>query len=180
MTSQDSAQIISVPTFGTPVIDDSCYIAAGARIAGDVTLHANVGIWYNAVLRGDYEPITIGEGSNIQDNVSGHVDSGYPLTLGKNVSVGHNAVIHGCTVEDDCLIGMHATVMNGAVIGKGSLVAAGALVLEGTIVPPGSLVAGVPAKVRRELTPEEQEKVRQNAANYRMRLGVYKAEATSA
>ena len=88
-------------------------------------------------------------------------------------------MIHGCTVEDDCLIGMHATVMNGAVIGKGSLVAAGALVLEGMIVPPGSLVAGVPAKVRRELPPEEQEGVRNNAANYRKRLEIYKAEATS-
>jgi carbonic anhydrase/acetyltransferase-like protein (isoleucine patch superfamily) len=129
MTNSD--QIISVPSYGTPSVDDSCYIAPGGRLAGDVTLHANVGIWFNAVLRGDYEPIVIGEGSNIQDNVSGHVDTGYPLTLGKNVSVGHNAVIHGCTVEDDCLIGMHATVMNGAVIGKGSLVAAGALVLEG-------------------------------------------------
>lgn len=178
MTDID-AQVFSVPTYGTPSIDSSCYLAAGARIAGAVTLHANVGIWFNAVLRGDYEPITIGEGSNIQDNVAGHVDEGFPLTLGKNVSVGHNAVIHGCTVEDDCLIGMHATVMNGAVIGKGSLVAAGALVLEGTIVPPGSLVTGVPAKVRRELTPEEQEAIKHNAANYRTRLEIYKAESTA-
>ncbi len=176
MTYSD-AQFISVPTFGIPVVDESCYVAAGARLAGDVTLQANVGIWFNAVLRGDYEPITIGEGSNIQDNVTGHVDTGFPLTLGKNVSVGHNAVIHGCTVEDDCLIGMHATVMNGAVIGTGSLVAAGALVTEGMIVPPGSLVAGVPAKVRRELSPEEIEGIRNNAANYRMRLEVYRAEA---
>lgn len=176
MTSPE-AQIVSVPTYGTPQIDPTCYLAPGARIAANVTLHANVGIWFNAVLRGDYEPIVIGEGSNIQDNVAGHVDEGFPLTIGKNVSVGHNAVIHGCTVEDDCLIGMHATVMNGAVIGKGSLVAAGALVLEGTIVPPGSLVAGVPAKVRRELTEQEQTAIKQNAANYRHRLEIYKAEA---
>jgi len=177
MTSSNGAHIISVPTFGTPVLDPSSYLAPGSVVAGAVTLHANVGIWFNAVLRADYEPITIGEGSNIQDNVACHVDSGYPLTLGKNVSVGHNAVIHGCTIEDDVLIGMSATVMNGAVIGAGSLVAAGALVLEGTIVPPGSLVAGVPAKVRRVLVDEEVEAIRKNASNYRERLRIYKAEA---
>ena len=179
MTDSAQARIISVPTYGTPVVDESSYVAPGGVLAGDVTLHANVGIWFNAVLRGDYEPIVIGEGSNVQDNVSGHVDTGFPLTLGKNVSVGHNAVIHGCTVEDDCLIGMGAIVMNGAVIGAGSLVAAGALVLEGTIVPPGSLVAGVPAKVRRELTEEEREGIRHNAENYRNRLTIYKAEASA-
>jgi carbonic anhydrase/acetyltransferase-like protein (isoleucine patch superfamily) len=179
MTAHADARIISVPTFGTPSVADNCYVAPGAVLAGAVTLHENVGIWFNAVLRGDYEPITIGEGSNIQDNVTGHVDAGFPLTLGKNVSVGHNAVIHGCTVEDDCLIGMGAIVMNGAVIGTGSLVAAGALVLEGTIVPPGSLVAGVPAKVRRELTAEERDGIRHNAQNYRDRLTIYTAEAAA-
>jgi carbonic anhydrase/acetyltransferase-like protein (isoleucine patch superfamily) len=178
MTSAD-ARLISVPTYGSPVVDPASYVAAGAVLAGNVTLHANVGIWFNAVLRGDYEPITIGEGSNIQDNVTGHVDTGFPLTLGRNVSVGHNAVIHGCTVEDDCLIGMGAIVMNGAVIGAGSLVAAGALVTEGMVVPPGSLVAGVPGKVRRELTEEERAGIRTNAENYRTRLGIYRAEATT-
>jgi carbonic anhydrase/acetyltransferase-like protein (isoleucine patch superfamily) len=175
--STPEPHVFSVPTYGTPQVDSSCYLAPGSKVAGDVTLQANVGIWFNAVLRGDYEPIIIGEGSNIQDNVSGHVDTGYPLTIGKNVSVGHNAVIHGCTVEDNCLIGMHATVMNGAVIGAGSLVAAGALVLEGTIVPPGSLVAGVPAKVRRELTAEEQAAIVQNGANYNARREIYRTEA---
>ena len=96
-------------------------------------------------------PIRIGRGSNLQDNVSAHVDTGYPLTVGAGVSVGHNAVLHGCTIEDDVLIGMSATVMNGARVGAGSLVAAGALITQGTVIPPRSLVAGVPAKVRREL-----------------------------
>lgn len=177
MTAHADARIISVPTFGTPSVADACFVAPGAVLAGNVTLHSSVGIWFNAVLRADYEPIIIGEGSNIQDNVTGHVDTGFPLTLGKNVSVGHNAVIHGCTVEDDCLIGMGAIVMNGAVIGTGSLVAAGAVVLEGTIVPPGSLVAGVPAKVRRELTVEEREGIQHNAQNYRDRLAIYTAGA---
>ena len=175
MTEHAEARIISVPAFGTPVVADNCFVAPGAVLAGDVTLHGSVGIWFNAVLRGDYEPITIGEGSNIQDNVTGHVDTGFPLTLGKNVSVGHNAVIHGCTVEDNCLIGMGAIVMNGAIIGTGSLVAAGAVVLEGTIVPPGSLVAGVPAKVRRELTAVERDGIAHNAENYRDRLAIYTA-----
>ena len=109
-------------------------------------------MFFGAVLRGDVDSISIGARSNIQDNVSVHCDSGIPTTVGAGVSVGHSAVLHGCTVEDDCLIGMSATVLNHAVIGAGSLVAAGSVVLEGTIVPPNSLVAGVPAKVRRELT----------------------------
>lgn len=166
--------LITVPGWGTPSVDPSGYIADGARLVGQVTLAAEVGIWFNAVLRADMASISIGAGSNIQDNVSCHVDTDHPLTVGAGVSVGHNAVIHGCTIEDDCLIGMSATVMNGAVIGRGSLVAAGALVTEGTIVPPGSLVAGVPAKVRRALTPEEIQGVINNAAHYRERIGIYR------
>jgi carbonic anhydrase/acetyltransferase-like protein (isoleucine patch superfamily) len=175
MTFETNHSRITVPGHGTPVVDDSAYVADGARLAGNVTLEANVGIWFNAVLRADYEAIRIGVGSNIQDNVTCHVDTGYPLNVGKNVSVGHNAVLHGCTIEDDCLVGMSATVMNGAVIGAGSLVAAGALVLEGTIVPPGSLVAGVPAKVRRELTDEERQSVVNNAINYQQRILTYRS-----
>lgn len=178
MTTSTGAHIISIPTFGTPKVDDSCYLAAGSVLAGGVTLHPTVGIWYNAVLRADYETITIGEGSNIQDNVACHVDSGFPLTVGKDVSVGHNAVIHGCTIGDNVLVGMGAIIMNGAVIGSNCLVAAGALVLEGTVVPDGSLVAGVPAKVRRMLIESEIEGIRHNAQNYQERLGIYKAEAT--
>ena len=117
-------------------------------------------------VRADTAAISVGAGSNLQDNVVLHADPGFPCSVGAGVSVGHAAVVHGCTVEDDCLIGMGATVLNGAVIGSGSLVAAGAVVLEGTVVPPRSLVAGVPAKVRRELTDEEFDGVKQNAARY--------------
>jgi carbonic anhydrase/acetyltransferase-like protein (isoleucine patch superfamily) len=173
MAHESRFSVFPVPGHGTPAIDPSGYIADGARIVGQVDLHAQVGIWFNAVLRADMASITIGERSNIQDNVTCHVDTDYPLVVGSGVSVGHNAVLHGCTVEDDCLIGMSATVMNGAVIGRNSLVAAGALVTEGTIIPPGSLVAGVPAKVRRELTPEEIQGVINNAEHYRQRIATY-------
>lgn len=149
-----------------PAIDPSAYAAPGSVLVGAVTLAADSSVWYNAVLRADSDAITLGAGSNIQDGVAVHTDSGHPTVIGRNVSVGHNAVVHGCTVEDDCLIGMGSVVLSGAVIGAGSLVAGGAVVLEGMIVPPGSLVAGVPAKVRRELTSEEQEAIRRNAAHY--------------
>jgi carbonic anhydrase/acetyltransferase-like protein (isoleucine patch superfamily) len=175
MTFETNHSRVTVVGHGSPVVDTSGYIADGSRLVGQVTLHAEVGIWFNAVLRADMASITIGERSNIQDNVTCHVDEGKPLVVGKGVSVGHNAVLHGCTVEDDCLIGMSATVMNGAVVGRGSLVAAGALVTEGMIVPPGSLVAGVPAKVRRELSPEEIAGLIANAEHYRQRIAVYRS-----
>lgn len=167
------ARVLPLHDIPAPEIAESAFVAAGAVIVGRVVLAENSSVWYNAVLRAEQEPISIGEGSNLQDNVSGHVDAGYPLTVGRNVSVGHGAVLHGCTVEDDCLIGMSATVLNGAVIGAGSLVAAGAVVLEGTIVPPGSLVAGVPAKVRRELTDAERTGIRNNAASYVRNIGLH-------
>ena len=158
---------VILPYDGTsPAIADSAWVAPNATLIGRVTLGENASVFYGSVLRADVDSITVGEGSNIQDNVSVHCDAGIPTTLGRGVSVGHSAVLHGCTVEDDCLIGMSATVLNGAVIGTGSLVAAGAVVLEGTIIPPGSLVAGVPAKVRRELSAEERERVRDNARHY--------------
>lgn len=166
MAIDPSARIIALPNIPTPSVADSAFVASGAVLVGRVTLFDRASVWYNSVLRAEAEPITIGEGSNLQDNVSCHVDHGYPLTVGANVSVGHGAVLHGCTIEDDVLIGMASTVMNGAVIGAGSLVAAGAVVLEGTIVPPGSLVAGVPGKVRRELTVEEIAGNRHNAEAY--------------
>ncbi|WP_349904794.1 gamma carbonic anhydrase family protein [Parafrigoribacterium humi] len=150
----------------SPAIADSAWVAPNATLIGRVTIGENASVFYGSVLRADVDSITIGEGSNIQDNVSVHCDAGIPTTLGRGVSVGHSAVLHGCTVEDDCLIGMSATVLNGAVIGTESLVAAGAVVLEGTVIPPGSLVAGVPAKVRRELSAEERERVRDNARHY--------------
>lgn len=150
----------------TPVIAESTWLAPSATLVGDVVLHENTTILFGAVLRADNDRIEVGEGSNLQDNVVVHVDDDRPVSIGKNVSVGHSAVVHGATVEDDCLIGMNSTVLNGAVIGKGSLVAAGAVVLEGTIVPPNSLVAGVPAKVRRELTEEERAGILKNAEIY--------------
>ena len=156
-----------VPIAGnTPSIPDSAWVAPNATLVGSVTLAENSSVFYGAVLRGDIDSITLGEGSNIQDNVVVHVDAGKPVSIGANVSVGHAAVLHGCTIEDGVLIGMGATVLNLAVIGAGSLVAAGAVVLVGTVVPPGSLVAGVPAKVRRELTEEERAGIRDNAQRY--------------
>lgn len=150
----------------SPAIAPSAWVAPNVTLIGAVTLDDQASVFYGSVLRGDTDSITIGAGSNIQDNVSVHCDAGLPTVVGARVSVGHSAVLHGCTVEDDCLIGMGATVLNGAVIGTGSLVAAGAVVLEGTIIPPGSLVAGVPAKVRRELTGAEQADITANAAHY--------------
>lgn len=149
-----------------PVIESSAWVAPNATIVGNVTLGADSSVFYGAVLRADMDSISIGSHSNLQDNVVVHCDFETPTRVGSGVSVGHSAVLHGCTVEDDCLIGMSATVLNGAVIGAGSLVAAGAVVLEGTVIPPGSLVAGVPAKVRRALTPEEFDHIRENAAHY--------------
>jgi carbonic anhydrase/acetyltransferase-like protein (isoleucine patch superfamily) len=161
----------------TPEIDETAWIAPTATIIGRTRLAARSSVFYGAVLRGDTDSISLGEGSNLQDNVVVHADAGIPTSIGSGVSVGHSAVLHGCTIENDCLIGMHATVLNGAVIGTGSLVAAGAVVLEGTIVPPGSLVAGVPAKVRRELGEEERAGIRRNAETY-LRLSAGHAVAT--
>jgi carbonic anhydrase/acetyltransferase-like protein (isoleucine patch superfamily) len=158
----------------TPEVDAAAWVAPGATLVGEVHVAADASVWFGAVLRGDGGPIRIGERSNIQDGCVGHTDPGFPLTVGAGVSVGHRAVLHGCTVEDDVLIGMGAVVMNGARIGAGSLVAAGAVVLEGTQVPPRSLVAGVPAKVRRELTDDELERIHLNAAHYVDRLGRYR------
>ncbi|WP_415949681.1 gamma carbonic anhydrase family protein [Streptomyces sp. KLOTTS4A1] len=149
-----------------PEVHPEAFTAPTSVVMGEVELKAGASLWYHAVLRADCGPIVLGADSNIQDNCTVHVDPGFPVTIGDRVSVGHNATVHGCTVEDDCLIGMGATVLNGAVIGAGSLVAAQALVPQGMQVPPGSLVAGVPAKVRRPLTEEEREGIRLNAAMY--------------
>ncbi|NMR28371.1 gamma carbonic anhydrase family protein [Crystallibacter degradans] len=150
----------------TPATDPSAFVAPTATLSGDVELAADSSAFYGVSVRGDTAPIRVGAGSNLQDNVVLHADEGFPCTVGAGVSIGHTAVVHGCTVEDNCLIGMSATIMNGAVVGAGSLVAAGALVLEGTQIPPRSLVAGVPAKVRRELSDEEYQSVLDNAAHY--------------
>ncbi|WP_420124704.1 gamma carbonic anhydrase family protein [Nakamurella sp.] len=156
-----------IPLAGhTPAVADTAWVAPTAAVIGDVTIGERTGVFYSAVVRGDTTTITIGEGSNLQDGVVLHADPDFPCTVGSGVSIGHAAVVHGCTIEDDCLIGMGAVVLNGAVVGRGSMVAAGAVVLEGAQIPPGSLVAGVPGKVRRELTTQEQAGVRENARHY--------------
>ena len=149
-----------------PQVDDSAWVAPNATLVGSVTVEAGASVWYGAVLRADNEPIVIGPCSNVQDNCVFHVDVDRPVRLGEGVSVGHGAVVHGATIGDHVLIGMSATVMNGAVIGDESMIAAGALVTEGTQVPPRSLVAGVPGKVRRELSDAEVEKLHENARIY--------------
>jgi len=149
-----------------PEIAEGAWVAPNATLVGSVRLGEGASIWYGAVLRADNEPITIGARSNVQDNCSFHVDVEAPVILGEGVSVGHNAVIHGATVEDNVLIGMGAIIMNRAVIGTESLIAAGALISEGAVIPPRSLVAGVPGKVRRELTDEEVESIYRNARVY--------------
>ncbi|MFE3167734.1 gamma carbonic anhydrase family protein [Streptomyces sp. NPDC059224] len=149
-----------------PKIEDDVFVAPTASVIGDVTLQAGASVWYGAVLRGDVERITVGAQANVQDNATLHADPGFAVRVGERVSIGHNAVVHGATVEDDCLIGMGATVLNGAVIGAGSLVAAQALVPQGMVVPPGSLVAGVPAKVKRSLSEEELQGVTLNGTLY--------------
>jgi carbonic anhydrase/acetyltransferase-like protein (isoleucine patch superfamily) len=149
-----------------PSVDESAWVAPSANVIGQVSLGPRASVWYGASVRGDMGVIAIGEGSNVQDNATLHADPGFPVSVGSGVTIGHNAVVHGCTVEDDCLIGMGAIVLNGAVVGAGTLVAAGAVVPQGLQVPPGSLVAGVPARVKRTLTPEELDHIRLNAAAY--------------
>lgn len=136
-------------------IHSSAFIHESAVVLGSVTLGENVSIWPTAVLRGDTDKIEVGDDSNVQDGAVIHCDEGVPCTIGKRVTIGHRAMVHGALVQDDCLIGIGAIVLNKAVIGKGSLVGAGALVTEGTVIPPGSLVLGVPAKVMGPLSAEQ-------------------------
>ena len=147
-----------------PRIDEQAVVADGAVVLGDVTIEKDVSIWYNAVIRGDVNSISIGEGTNIQDLAVLHVDADASLAIGKNVTIGHGAILHGCTIKDQALIG--AIVLNGAVIGKGSMIAAGALVPQNMVVPDGALYMGNPAKFRRMLTEEELTANLKNAANY--------------
>jgi carbonic anhydrase/acetyltransferase-like protein (isoleucine patch superfamily) len=175
MSSTERSALVLTVNGSTPHIDDDAWLAPTATVIGAVVLAAGASVFYGAVLRADGDRIEIGADSNLQDNVVVHVDPGRPTVVGSGVSVGHNAVLHGCTVEDDCLIGMNATVLNGAVIGAGSLVAAGTVVLEGTVVPPGSLVAGVPGRVRRELDDEERAGIRRNAETYRGHVSSHSA-----
>jgi carbonic anhydrase/acetyltransferase-like protein (isoleucine patch superfamily) len=149
-----------------PQIDPSAYVAPGATILGDVTIGPQSSIWPGAVLRGDINSIKIGEASNVQDGTIIHLADNYPTIIGDYVTIGHAAVVHACTLEDEVLVGMHATILDGAVVGKGSIIGAHTLVKSGMIVPPGSLVLGVPGKIVRNLTPEEQASNRALAEKY--------------
>ena len=154
-----------------PQVGAAAFVADNATLAGDVTLAEESSVWYGAVLRADTGRITVGAGSNVQDNAVLHTGPGLDVVVGRNVSIGHSAVVHGCTVGDDCLIGM-----NGAVIGAGSLVAAGALVTENAVIPAGSLVVGVPGKVVRTVSEKQKASIAANGEEYRQLAEVY-AEA---
>lgn len=158
-----------------PQIDPDTWIAPSAHVVGHVRLAAQVSVWFGAVLRGDCELIDIGAGSNVQEGCTLHTDDGYPLTIGQGVTVGHNVILHGCTIGDDCLIGMGATILNGARIGAGSLIGAGALVTEGKEIPPGSLVMGTPGRVVRELDAVARARIQASSAHYRGRLAQYRS-----
>lgn len=150
---------------------------AGAHLIGHVVVGERSSIWPACVLRGDNEPITIGEDTNVQDGTIIHTDPGFPTTLGNRVTIGHGCILHGCTIEDDALIGIGAIVLNGARIGRGAVVAAGALVTEGTLVEAHTLVMGAPAKPRRAVSEEEKERFRKGVASYVARAELYKKEA---
>ena len=149
-----------------PQIDPTAWVAPTAVLIGNVIVGPRANIWFGAVLRGDNEPIVVGEGSNIQENSVLHTDMGSPLTIGANCTIGHKVMLHGCTIADGSLIGMGATLLNGAKIGKNCLVGAGSLVTEGKEFPDGSMIMGTPAKVVRELSPEQIEGLRQSARHY--------------
>ncbi len=156
--------------------DDDHWIAPTAVLIGKVRLERDASVWWGAVLRGDNEPITVGQGSNVQDNCVLHTDPGFPLTIGARVTVGHQAILHGCTIADDCLIGMGAKILNGAVLESECLVGAGALITEGKHFERGSLIVGSPARVVRQLTDEEKQALRVSAAHYAEKAARYAAE----
>lgn len=160
-----------------PKVAASAYIDPSAQVIGDVEVGERSSIWPNATIRGDVNYIRIGEESNVQDNSVIHVEhDAWPTIVGNRVTVGHSVTLHGCVVEDDALIGIGAIILNGARIGAGSIIAAGALVPEGMQIPPGSMVMGIPAKIRREITPEERERFRENAQNYVRYRQTYREE----
>jgi carbonic anhydrase/acetyltransferase-like protein (isoleucine patch superfamily) len=160
----------------TPDVDTSAYVTDSASVIGNVHLAANTSIWFGAALRGDNELISIGEGSNVQECAVLHTDIGYPLVVGKNVTIGHQAMLHGCTVGDGSLIGIQAVVLDGAVIGKNCLVAAGALVTSGKEFPDNSLIMGSPAKAVRELTQEQINDIQRGVTTYIERAAYFKQQ----
>jgi len=159
-----------------PHLGPSAWAAPSADLIGDVRLGEHASVWFGAVIRADNTPILIGEDSNIQDGAIGHSDPGFPLTIGARVTVGHQAILHGCTVADDCLIGMGARILNGAMLETECLVGAGALITEGKSFPAGSLIVGSPARAIRQLTDQEKQGLRVSAAHYAEKAARYAAE----
>lgn len=157
-----------------PTIDSTAFLAKGCAVYGNVTLKAKVSVWYNATIRAMEEPIVIGEGSNVQDNAVIHVDSGHKVYIGSNVTIGHGAIVHGCCVGDNTLIGMGAIILNGASIGNNCIIGAGALVTQNTVIPDNSLVLGSPAKIIRKVTEEEVQKSIENAKLYVEEIAFFK------
>ena len=149
-----------------PKVEEGVFVAETAVVLGNVELGEGANVWFGAVLRGDKDRIVIGKFTNVQDNVTVHLDPGKPAIVGNGVTIGHAAIVHGCTVEDNCLIGMGSTILSGAYIGRDTIVGANALVSENKVIPPGSLVLGVPGKVVRQLTDDEIEGIRKSAINY--------------
>ena len=158
-----------------PSLAEGAWVAPSADLIGDVRLGERCSVWFGAVLRGDNTPLILGEESNFQDGAVGHSDADFPLTIGACVTVGHQAILHGCTVEDDCLIGMGARILNGAVITSGCIVGAGALVTEGKTFEPGSLIVGAPARAVREVSESERQALRWSAAHYAEKARHYSA-----
>ncbi len=152
------------------------WVAPGAHVIGDVLLGAGVGIWFGATLRGDNEPITVGDGTNIQENCVLHTDMGSPLGIGRNCTIGHKALLHGCMIGNETLVGMGATILNDAVIGDNCLIGAGALVTQGKIIPDGSLVVGSPARVTRALDAAAIERLRNSARQYQQKMRLFRTE----
>ena len=173
--SQANVMIDPKNTLPRPeLIDRAAYVAPTAVVLGDVTIGSESSVWFNAVIRGDAEAIRIGNQTNVQDGCVLHADPGFPCTLADRVTIGHGAIVHGATIEDDVLIGMKAVVMNGARIGRGSIVAVGAIVTEGTQIPPGSVAMGQPAKVKREATERDLERIHHAADHYVEAAKVYR------
>ena len=156
-----------------PQIAPDAWVAPSADLIGDVRVAARASVWFGAVVRADNTPIVIGEDSNIQDGAIGHSDPGFPLTIGARVTVGHQAILHGCTIADDCLVGMGARILNGAMLESECLVGAGALITEGKSFASGSLIVGSPARVVRQLTDEERQALRVSAAHYAEKAAHY-------
>ena len=163
-----------------PALGAGSFVAGNAAVIGNVTVGAESSVWFGAAVRGDYEPITIGSRTNVQDNATIHCDAGHPTVIGDDVSIGHNAVVHGATLEDRVLVGMGAVVLDGAVIGAGSIIGAGAVVTKGTVVPPGSLVLGTPGKIVKSGVEAYAESNLKNAQNYVERTAAYLAEKEEA